>query len=127
MLVTALLYSKNYCTPNITDGAAKPLGWVFVDKNVLGAMAGVGRDSSGWKFQGQCRVRKIRRDKARDELVWDIICVIVTLIAASEDQSPLSAEVCQGIPALQEGWGEQQGVGGCWDALSPHSCFKSWP
>lgn len=66
-----------------------------------------GRDSSGWKFQGQCHVRISRGDKARYELAWDIICVTVTLVAASEDQSPLSAEVCQVILALQGGWGEQ--------------------
>lgn len=106
MLVTAQLCSKNYCTPNITDGAAEALGLVFVVKNSLGAAAGVGRDSSGWKFQGQCHVRISRGDKARYELAWDIICVTVTLVAASGDQSPLSAEVCQVIPALQGGWGE---------------------
>lgn len=85
-------------------------------------MAGAGRDSPGRKFWGQCHVRKTRREKSGDELGWNVIGVTVTLIAGSEDQS---AEVCQGILALQEGWGEQWGLVGCWDAqraLSPHSC-----
>lgn len=117
VLVTAQLYSKNYCTPNITDGAAKALGLVFIDKKQFGS-CGWCREGQLWlEIPGSVSCPENTWGQSWDELACDIICVSVTLIAASEDQS---AEVCQGFPGL--------GLGVCWllgcteAGLSPHSC-----
>lgn len=95
VLVIIQLCSKNYCTPNTTDGTAKT--WGLVD---LGFTQG--RDSPGWRPKGQCCVRMASRDNARCELPWEIIYITVALPDLIEDQSPLKEELYWGFPAW---WG----------------------
>lgn len=52
VLITAQLYSQNYCTPNTTDGAAKAWGFVFVDTSSLGAGARVGEGQPSLEARG---------------------------------------------------------------------------
>lgn len=128
VLVTAQLYSKNYCTPISQMRLQKHWAWCLLTKSNLGAVAEVERDSPGWSPQGQSR-QDSTQGQSSVWTAWDNICV--TLTAASEYQSPLSAEVCQGIhPSLAGGLGGAAGafwVLGCRGRSEPTFLFlKSW-